>query len=210
MSSAERAREYRALKKAGTYEPAPRAPHLPWPRCAEDGTHLGVDLSSAASEVREVVRKYFRAPPGYEIDDYCQEVCVRIAARNHMPSAHDPRKSSLRHYIYMVAHATGANMANSDARRASGLSLQGAAGAVGPTGAALEDTVATPAADPLPLDAEIDLDILAVRGAIGPTARSYALDCLAGRSTSSYGPVWKRGALRTEILEALGTERQAL
>lgn len=207
MSSVERAREYRALKKAGNYEPAPRAPHLPWPRCAEDGTQLGVDLSSAASEVREVVRKYFRAPPGFEIDDYCQEVCVRIAARNHMPSAHDPRKSSLRHYIYMMANATGANMANSDARRASELSLQGAAGAVGPTGTTLEDTVATPVADPLPMEAEIDLNMLAVRGVIGPTARSYALDCLAGRPTSSYGSVWKRGALRTEILEAIGEVR---
>lgn len=203
MSSAERAREYRALKKAGNYEPAPRAPYLPWPRCAEDGTQLGVDLSQAEGEVREVVRKYFRAPPGYEIDDYCQEVCVRIAARNHMPSAHDPRKSSLRHYIYMVANATGANMANAESKRFSELSLQGAVGAVGPSGVTLEDVVAAAPSDLLPLEAEIDLNVLAVRGAIGPTARSYALDCLAGRSTAAYGPVWKRGALRSEIMEAL-------
>lgn len=176
---------------------------MPWPRAAEDGTELGVDLSVAEREIREVVRKYFRAPPGFEIDDYCQEVCVRIAARNHMPSAHDPRKSSLRHYIYMVANATGANMANSDSRRAAELSLQGAVGATGPSGTTLEETVMTPAADRLPMDAEIDLDLLTVRGVIGPTARSYALDCLAGRPTSSYGPVWRRGALRSEILEAI-------
>jgi hypothetical protein len=207
MSSAERAREYRALKKAGTYEPAPRAPHLPWPRCAEDGTHLGVDLSASASEVREVVRKYFRAPAGHEIDDYCQEVCVRIAARNHMPSAHDPRKSSLRHYIYMVANATGANMANTESRRAADFSLQGAAGAVGPSGATLEDVLSGSVGDGLPLDAEIDLNLLAVRGAIGPTARSYAVDGLAGRSTAAYGPLHRRDTLRKEIFEALSGSR---
>jgi hypothetical protein len=200
MSSAERAREYRALKKAGTYEQAPRAPHLPWPRSAEDGTKLGVDLSAAATEVREVVRKYFRAPPGYEIDDYCQEVCARIAARNHMPSAHDPRKSSLKHYIYMVANATGANMALKSFKL---VPSSGVSGTVGP-GQCLEESLVSPDSDLLPADAEMDLSILAVRGAVGPTARSYALDCLAGRPTSHYGSPSRRGALRAELAEALG------
>lgn len=207
MSSAERAREYRALKKAGNYEPAPRAPHLPWPRAAEDGTQLGVDLSLAAGEVREVVRKYFRAPPGHEIDDYCQEVCVRIAVRNHMPSAHDPRKSSLKHYIYMVANATGANMAlksllKSKPLRANESTLSGASGAVGPS-RCLEEVHAAPSEDLLQADARIDLEILSVRGAVGPTARSYALDCLAGRSTKPYGTPGRRDALRAELAEAL-------
>ncbi len=203
MSSVERAREYRALKKAGTYEPAPRAPHLPWPRCAEDGTQLGVDLSVAASEVRAVVKKYFRAPPGYEIDDYCQEVCVRIAARNHMPSAHDPRKSSLKHYIYMMANATGANMAAAGAKRSVELSIHGVSGAIGPSGATIEDTLSYPTYDLLPVDARIDLEILSVRGAVGPTARSYAVDCLAGRSTSQYGTARRRDELRAELETAL-------
>lgn len=206
MSTAERAREYRALKKAGNYEPAPRAPHLPWPRAAEDGTQLGVDLSVAAGEVRDVVRRYFRAPPGHEIDDYCQEVCVRIAARNHMPSAHDPRKSSLKHYIYMVADATGANMAHSGAGRAAELSLHGASGATGPSGAAVEDTLLSPSDDLLHAEARIDLDILSVRGAVGPTARSYALDCLAGRSTKPYGTAVRRDALRAELADALAAD----
>jgi len=195
MSSAERAREYRALKKAGNYEPAPRAPHLPWPRSAEDGTALGVDLSSAASEVREVVLKYFRAPAGHDMEDYFQEVCARIAARNHMPSAHDPRKSSLRHYVYMIANATGANLANSGARRSLEVPM-GVEGAVGP---AEEE----PHADSLPVEVAVDLELLAVRGAIGPTARSYAMDCLAGRSTSSYGPQRLRDALMAEIRRAV-------
>ncbi len=196
MSSAERAREYRALKKAGVYEPAPRAPRLPWPRRAEDGTALGVDLSSAADEVREVVHKYFRAPVGHDMDDYFQEVCARIAARNHMPSAHDPRKSSLKHYIYMVANATGANLANAGSKRTLEVPLRGVEGATGPA------EVAAPA-DLLPADVELDLNLLAVRGAIGPTARSYALDCLAGRSTSEYGSRQRRDALRAEIEDAV-------
>lgn len=181
--------------------PAPRAPHLPWPRSAEDGTELGVDLSSAEPEVREVVRKYFRPPPGYEFDDYCQEVCARIIARNHMPSAHDPRKSSLRHYIYMVANATGANLANSVAARSSEVSMHGADGAVGP--GPLEDSIPSPSADRLLPDAEIDLSLLAVRGAIGPTARSYAVDCLSGLPTGGYGSPERRGALMAELEEAL-------
>jgi DNA-directed RNA polymerase specialized sigma24 family protein len=201
MSSAERAREYRALKKAGMYEPAPRAPYLPWPRAAEDGTELGVDLSVSAEAVAALVRRNFRAPPGVDMDDYCQEVCLRIAARNHMPSAHDPRKSSLGHYVYMVASATGANLASSESRHR-GLSLQGASGAVGPS-APLEDVLAAPEPDPLPAEAELDLGVLSARGAIGPTARGYAMDCLAGRKTSEHGSSWKRGALREEIREAL-------
>ncbi len=183
---------------------------MPWPRCAEDGTQLGVDLSTAEREVREVVRKHFRAPPGFEIDDYCQEVCVRIAARNHMPSAHDPRKSSLRHYIYMVANATGANMANSARHHASAVSLQGAAGAVGPAGSRLEleEVLAGATRDELLPEAEMELNALAVRGTIGPTARSYAMDCLAGRPTAEYGSAWKRGALRAEIAEAVSGVRR--
>lgn len=202
MSSAERAREYRAAKKRGDYVPA-RAPWLPWPRAAEDGTPLGVDLSAAAEDVRRIMLKHFRnTPSGVEFEDYYQEVCTKIASRNHMPSAHDPRKSSLGHYVYMVANATGANMANSESRRPRELSLQGAAGAVGPDGPALEDVLSYLPELDLP-ELEIALDSLVVRGAIGPTARSYALDCLAGRSVSAYGTACSRMELLSEVEAAM-------
>lgn len=204
MSSAERAREYRAAKKRGDYVPPAQARWLPWPREADDGTPLGVDLSSAADDVRRIMLKHFRPPAGVEFDDYYQEVCAKIASRNHMPSAHDPRKSSLGHYVYMVANATGANMANSESRRPSELSLQGAAGAVGPDGPVLEDVI--PSCQDLSLpDAELALNSLVVQGAIGPTARSYALDCLAGRSLSRYGTACARTELLSEIAVALRT-----
>ncbi len=203
MSTAERMREVRALKKRGEWVPQQRAPHLPWPRADSDGTPLGVDLRAHAGEVRDVVRKYFRPPAGVEIDDYVQEVFLRVARRNHMPSAHDPRKSSLKHYIYMVANATGADMANEMARRAAERP-QGPAGAVGP-GTSV-DEIRSPVGtgtEEFLREAEMSLDSLAASGAIGPTAKSYAMDCLAGMPTTSYGPVWRRGELRAEIEEAV-------
>lgn len=205
MSSAERAKEYRAAKKRGDYVPQ-RTPWLPWPREAEDGTPLGVDLSVAAEDVRRIMLRHFRPPAGVDFDDYFQEVCARIAGRNHMPSAHDPRKSSLGHYVYMVANATGANMANSESRRSSDLSLQGAAGAIGPGGPSLEDVIRSASDLELP-EAEIALNSLMVSGAIGPTAKSYAIDCLAGRSLSAYGTACVRMELLSEIEVAMSETR---
>lgn len=193
MSSAERAREYRAAKKRGDYVPAPRTEWLPWPRSAADGTPLGVDLSSHSVDVRRIMRRHFRPPEGVDFEDYFQEVCAVIARRNHMPSAHDPRKSSLGHYVYMVANAAGADMANSESRRREAVVAQY------PVGTGCE----APMDEGVFPELGIMLDSLVVRGAIGPNARDYALTCLAGLPTAAYGQPVERAALRSEIESAL-------
>jgi len=190
MSTAERAREYRAAKKRGDYAPAPRTEWLPWPRSAEDGTPLGVDLSEKSPDVRRIMLRHFSAPKGVDFDDYFQEVCVTIARRNHMPSAHDPRKSSFGHYVYMVANTIGADLANVEGRRREAVGEERSL----PAG--------TGYVDDLP-EVRMALDSLVVQGAIGPTAREYALTCLAGLPTAGYGVPVERAALRTEIESAL-------
>jgi hypothetical protein len=154
---------------------------------------LGVDLSERSEEVRRIMRRHFRPPEGVDFEDYFQEVCSIIARRNHMPSAHDPRKSSFGHYVYMVANAAGADMANSESRRRDAVVAQFSLG----TGCA-----APVESEALP-ELEMVLDSLVVRGAIGPTARDYALTCLAGLPTAAYGQPVERAALRSEIESAL-------
>lgn len=206
MSTAERAREYRAQKKAGTYVRQPRTEWLPWPREAEDGTPLGVDLTVTAEDVRRIMLRHFRPPAGVDFEDYYQEVCTRIVRRNHMPSAHDPRKSSFGHYVYMVANATGADLAKSESKRDGELSLQGPCGALGAVGPTLEEVVQSKPADALEADAKLSLEYLVVRGAIGPTAKTFAMDCLTGAPITERRGRAQRDALMAEIVKATAEE----
>jgi DNA-directed RNA polymerase specialized sigma24 family protein len=108
--------------RASQPEPTPkgtRAEHLPWPRKADDGTPLGIDLGkirsplqcrpgerprvTAYEEMRRIVIAGKFAVRGYEPDEIVQEVALIIARRNHMPSAFDPRKSGFAHYIHILA-----------------------------------------------------------------------------------------------------------
>lgn len=84
---------------------------LPWPRTADDGTQLGIDLGRplaagrpvAALEVQAIVFKFLegqRVP--FDRDDLLQEVLIAIHRRNRYPSAYDPRLATLGKYVWLV------------------------------------------------------------------------------------------------------------
>lgn len=76
---------------------------LPWPRMADDEkTPIGVDIKIKQKDIIKIVYKYFRIPD-ISMDELLQEVFLAILHKNHGKSAHDPRKSSFGHYIYMIA-----------------------------------------------------------------------------------------------------------
>lgn len=86
--------------KGRPLEPTKR---LPWPRMADDGkTPLGVDVAVKRQDIIKIVHKYFLVP-GIPMDELMQEVFLAVVHKNHGRSAHDLRKSSFGHYIYMVA-----------------------------------------------------------------------------------------------------------
>jgi len=92
-------------------KPLKRAPaRLPWPRLADDGkTPLGVDVVAKKQDVVKIVHKFFRVE-SVPMDELLQEVYVAIIHKNHTHSAHDPRKSSFGHYVYMVANNVCINL----------------------------------------------------------------------------------------------------
>lgn len=84
---------------------------LPWPRKAEDGvTPLGVDVNARHEDVRLIVLKHFQAGHGLDLGDLVQTVYLSILTKNRQPSAYDPRRGSLSHYIYLVAASALRNM----------------------------------------------------------------------------------------------------
>ncbi len=192
MSSAEQAKRRRDAIRNGTYVgPPERAPFLQWPRCAEDGTPLGVDLSRTWPEIEGYVRRYCRAPWGHDMRDVLQEVALVISRRNHMPSAHDPRKSNLRRYIYMVGKCVCANMANVARDHI-------------PQEPIDEERLLDTGEAYLPqetLDAVLELR---ASGLVTEMALSYTLTALAGGDTSSFGPKWQRRALQESVRGAVG------
>lgn len=83
---------------------------LPWPRLADDGsTPLGVDVVEKRNDVIKIVHKYFKVPEVH-MDELLQEVFLAIVHKNHGQSAHDPRKSSFGHYVYMIANNVCINL----------------------------------------------------------------------------------------------------
>jgi RNA polymerase sigma factor (sigma-70 family) len=102
---------------------------LPWPRCAADGTPLGVDLAAPgltartktiADDVRRLVlsRWVGNAARLLDPDDLVQEVHRRIIRRNRRPCAFDPRQGSIGHYVYQVTSGAIADMLKPAKRRA--------------------------------------------------------------------------------------------
>lgn len=84
---------------------------LPWPRKAPDDldVELGVDVEAKIQDITKIVHKYFRVAD-IPMEELMQEVFVTIVHKNHTRSAHDPRKSSFGHYVYMIANNVCINL----------------------------------------------------------------------------------------------------
>jgi len=92
-------------------KPSKKVPdRLPWPRVAEDNkTELGVDVIAKERDIIRLVHKFFKVE-GVPMEELIQEVYVAIIHKNHTRSAHDPRKSSFGHYIYLVSNHVCCNL----------------------------------------------------------------------------------------------------
>jgi DNA-directed RNA polymerase specialized sigma24 family protein len=86
---------------------------LPWPRFSddEDRVMLGVDVVAKQQDIIKLVHKFFKVE-SYQMEELLQEVYVAIIHKNQTRSAHDPRKSSFGHYIYMVSNNVCINIVN--------------------------------------------------------------------------------------------------
>ncbi len=83
---------------------------LPWPRMSDDGAApLGVDVNAKRVDIVKIVHKYFHVSE-VPMDELLQEVFLAIVHKNCGRSAHDPRKSSFGHYVYMVANNVCINL----------------------------------------------------------------------------------------------------
>lgn len=88
---------------------------LQWPRYSEDGTPLGVDVEAKRKDIIKIVYKYFKVPE-ISMDELLQEVYVAILHKNCTRSAHNPKKSSFGHYIFMVANNVCINLVHKKKR----------------------------------------------------------------------------------------------
>lgn len=93
-------------------EPSER---LPWPRKAEDGTPLGVDVVAKQKDIIKLVYKFFNVK-GVPMEELLQEVYLAIIHKNYTRSAHDPRKSSFGHYIFMLGNNCSINLVHKKRR----------------------------------------------------------------------------------------------
>ena len=82
---------------------------FPWPRTDEDGTPLGVDVKARHQDISRIVYKFFRVE-NLPMEELLQEVFLTICQKNFTRSAHDPRKSSFGHYVYLVANNVCINL----------------------------------------------------------------------------------------------------
>jgi DNA-directed RNA polymerase specialized sigma24 family protein len=84
---------------------------MPWPRCdSEDpSTPLGVDVDAKMKDITKIVYKHFHIKD-VGMDELLQEVRAAIIHKNHSPSAHNPKKSSFSHYVFMVARNVVRNL----------------------------------------------------------------------------------------------------
>lgn len=95
-------------------KPSKKPPEkLPWPRFAPDDptVSLGVDVKSKIQDITKIVHKYFRVAD-VPMEELMQEVFTTIVHKNHTRSAHDPRKSSFGHYVFMIANNVCINLVN--------------------------------------------------------------------------------------------------
>ena len=93
---------------------------LPWPRKSEpdaDGriVDIGVDVVAKSEDIKRIIGKFFRVD-GVSMEELQQEVFLAIIHKNTTRSAHDPRKSSFGHYVYMVANNVCINLVHKGKR----------------------------------------------------------------------------------------------
>lgn len=107
-------------------KPLKKSPdRLPWPRKSPPGVDekgvalaivdVGVDVVAKRQDVVKIVHKFFHVE-GVSMEELLQEVFVAIIHKNHTRSAHDPRKSSFGHYVYMVANNVCINLVHRNRR----------------------------------------------------------------------------------------------
>ena len=96
--------------------PKKKPERFPWPRYSEDNkVMLGVDVLAKKIDIEKIVHKFFKVD-GYSMEDLLQEVFTAIIHKNTTRSAHDPRKSSFGHYVYMVANNVCINLVSKKKR----------------------------------------------------------------------------------------------
>lgn len=107
-------------------KPLKKSPdRLPWPRKSLPGVDekgnampivdVGVDVVAKKQDVIKIVHKFFHVHD-VPMEELLQEVFVAIIHKNHTRSAHDPRKSSFGHYVYMVANNVCINLVHRNRR----------------------------------------------------------------------------------------------
>lgn len=98
------------------FSPKKKPERLPWPRKSDDDkVTLGIDVLAKRQDIEKIVHKFFKVE-GYSMDDLLQEVFVAICHKNTTQSAHDPRKSSFGHYVFMVANNVCRNLVSKKKR----------------------------------------------------------------------------------------------
>lgn len=103
MSTRDCNQKVQEIEIEGTLKSRPE--RLPWPRrCPNDpNVELGVDVVKKEKDIKKLVHKFFKVKD-YPMDELIQDVFTAILNKNYTRSAHDPRKSSFGHYVYMVAN----------------------------------------------------------------------------------------------------------
>lgn len=96
------------------------SPKLPWPRMSEPDENgkiapLGIDIEAKRQDIIRLVHKFFKVE-GISMDELLQEVYVAIIHKNTTRSAHDPRKSSFGHYVYLVSDHVCINLVHKQKR----------------------------------------------------------------------------------------------
>lgn len=90
--------------------------YLPWPRNSEGSpsVELGIDITARRKDIIQIAHKYMSKkghPKEVPVEDILQEVFLAIALRNRTRSAHDPRKSSFSHYVWIISNNVCCNLA---------------------------------------------------------------------------------------------------
>jgi len=74
-----------------------------------------VDVEEKMHDIIRIVYKYFKVMD-VSMEELLQEVFTAIIHKNRTRSAHDPRKSSFGHYVYMVANNVCINLVHKNRR----------------------------------------------------------------------------------------------
>ena len=81
----------------------------------DNKTQLGIDVNAKRQDIIKIVHKFFKVMD-IPMEELLQEVYLAIIHKNYSKSAHDPRKSSFGHYVYMIANNVCINLAHKKKR----------------------------------------------------------------------------------------------